>query len=378
MSPEPRAVSVVIGVIDDGCALFNSKWSMPSGQSRIVALWDQGQAFAALPWQPTAMGYGRQLLNEGNALDILRRKFEADSADELRWYEQLGYPRSLLGGMPERLHGTHVLDLAAGWPDPLAAFALPGSTADAPLADSAIVFVSLPQLNTEDTTGGSLGLHVLDALRYMVDVRRCLRRLDGRAGAPPLVVNISYGTLAGPHDGSSLIEQAIDDFLEHEPDCAVIIGAGNGRTSQCHARLTLAPGDSATLQWLREPDDATDSFAELSWPATTADTPAGLSLGVSLTLPDQPASPLCKAPVNHWSGSAHGQYVGGHHEPAVMCPTGGPAASPGGSGTDSAARWVGRLLPRACGSSAVEQHEQCSPARVTVGWSAMTRPPEAG
>jgi Subtilase family len=319
MRPQPRAVSVVVGVIDDGCALFNRKWTGASGRSRLLALWDQDQACEGLPWQPTAMGYGRQLLNDagGNelddALDVLRRDFEKHSADELQWYARLGYPRSLLGGLPERLHGTHVLDLAAGWPNPLAAFGSPQNLAgDAPIADSAIVFVSLPRLNTEDTTGGSLGLHVLDGLRYMIEMRKRLRRLDGKGGPPPLVVNLSYGTLAGPHDGSSLIEQAIDDLLDKEPDCAVVVGAGNGRERRCHAQIALDPGETRTLEWLRDPDDPTDAFAELWWQGTEGGVSDDVSLDVALTVPGQATGPMTPP------GDAHEWMLQGQTLAAVL------------------------------------------------------------
>ena len=46
----------------------------------------------------------------------------------------------------------------------------------------------------------------------------------------PLAVNISYGTFAGPHDGSSLLESALDELLAMgRKNFAIVLAAGNAR-----------------------------------------------------------------------------------------------------------------------------------------------------
>jgi hypothetical protein len=78
------------------------------------------------------------------------------------------------------------------------------------------------------------------------------------------VVNISYGSLAGPHDGSSLIERAMDALLaERKENIAIVLAAGNGRRLACHTSSTVRHAKSALLRLNLVPGDTTDSFVEL-------------------------------------------------------------------------------------------------------------------
>jgi hypothetical protein len=78
--------------------------------------------------------------------------------------------------------------------------------------DRPIVCVQLPVATTADTSGGTLSHQVMRALAYIVTSG--IRLLQDRGlRPPPIVVNLSYGIFAGPHDGSGLLEAAIDDFI---------------------------------------------------------------------------------------------------------------------------------------------------------------------
>ena len=106
------------------------------------------------------------------------------------------------------------------------------------------------------------------------------------------MVNLSFGWYSGPHDGSSLLELAIDSLVQARRNVApmcVILPAGNSRLKRCHARTRLNPqgqgGDSETLHWRLLPDDRTSSRLEL-WLGTAADSvnltvtdPGGTTLG---------------------------------------------------------------------------------------------------
>ena len=173
-------------------------------------------------------------------------------ATEARCYAELGFNTS----MPRGWHGTHVLDLLAGGPDPL--------TGDADAAGAAdLIFVSLPDRAMRDRSGRWLCVHVLDALRFVFD-----RVPTDR----PLVVNLSVGTYAGSHDGKSLLESAIDALLEgteRTAGTAVTVAAGNAYELGVHASAALAPaggkGSEArkAFVWTLQPTDATDSFLEI-------------------------------------------------------------------------------------------------------------------
>src|SRR5205085_6809950 len=104
---------------------------------------------------------------------------------------------------------------------------------------AAIIFVQLPRSAVEDTSGGSLTGFVLDALHY-IDERTTTRTADNEIRKLPVAINLSYGTFAGPHDGNSIIERAIDEFVERRTECAVVVAAGNAFDKNIHARLSIA------------------------------------------------------------------------------------------------------------------------------------------
>ena len=55
------------------------------------------------------------------------------------------------------------------------------------------------------------------------------------AGERPWVINISVGRHGGPHDGSSLVELALDELLAEAPGRAVCMSAGNYFAARAHA-----------------------------------------------------------------------------------------------------------------------------------------------
>jgi hypothetical protein len=272
-SPPPprkaRREPVVVGVIDSGFAFAHRRFRSRDGlTTRIEAFWDQRAGWSAPnPRNVVARArgaaqiadvvpYGTELL--GGAIDRLLENPRPE-VDEDAIYRSLQYP----GADLRASHGTHVLDLACGYG--------PGDAGPAARLPH-IVCVALPRQTTADTAGLSLGVYALDALRYILD------RADRLVPGANIVVNLSYGNIAGPHDGSSLLEQAIDELvrLRREPPRAdgrarrsagrleVVIAAGNNHLSRCHAQLSLHGGQtSRPLAWRILPDDATPSFIEV-------------------------------------------------------------------------------------------------------------------
>lgn len=242
---------VVIGIIDDGCAFAHSDFCYQGDDkvrhTRVEWLWDQGESAlqSSRLWQtPPAFGYGRETSN--HQLDALM----ADVAEvSTAAVEELAYARAQHHLPHDRAsHGVAVMGLAAGRSDFFTSAARADAAAAAP-----IVFVQLPRAAIDDTSAGWLSVHVQDALAYIFE----------KAGNRPVVVNLSFGGQAGPHDGSSVLERAIDRMLEI-PNRAVVVAAGNGREMGCHAKVSLAGyGDEASLAWWLERDDPSDSFLEL-------------------------------------------------------------------------------------------------------------------
>lgn len=232
--------------------------------TRIAAVWDQGGGgkpeVDSWPWSDRAWGdHGRVLYRE--PINELRQQVWGPAAelDELTAYaciDHLVAYHDARRRVWRRAHGSHVLDLLGGNVDPL----LDTNPADTdPLPDAAaqadLLFVQLPTLTSGDASGGSLGAQILDGVHFVLD--QC------QAGAP-LVINISYGSQAGPHRGQSMIERALDEVLKkRENNLAIVLAAGNGQRADAHVRRRIRAERSALLQFWLAPGDSTDSFVEL-------------------------------------------------------------------------------------------------------------------
>ncbi len=253
----------VMAVIDFGCPFMNDAFRGARGTTRIRALWDQGANSTPLPGKPwpwastvARMGYGRALY--GATMDKIIQETARQAAaglplDESEAYRRIDY---LINYDDARrriwaaTHGSHVTAVAAGRRDPLLGTEhAPDDAAKAP-----VVFVQLPALTAADSGGGSLSAQVLDAVHYVLDV--CEKNT-------PIVVNLSYGSFAGPHDGSSLIEQALDEIVKlRRTNLAIVLGAGNARQAACHVNRSVQVDRSALLRIGLEPGDFTDTFVE--------------------------------------------------------------------------------------------------------------------
>lgn len=274
----------VAAVIDDGCPFAHMAFRTRKGKrwrTRIAALWFQEDR--------TQFGFsGSELdnyINRSAQLGVVdERACYSSLRDDLR--HRLPTP-SLADGWWHRMmgpatHGAHVLDIFAGSPNPLAKRYRIGSVGDR-AEQARIVFVQLPRSSIDDTSGLSMNVCVLEALVYLA------ARVKGRQ----TVVNLSYGSLAGPHDGSSLLESAMDHFLDKHRNFAIVLPAGNGYDYLTHASVVAAPDacwHNMPLHIL--PDDPTDTFIEL-WYELQPATGARAILDFELIAPDG----SCSGPV---------------------------------------------------------------------------------
>ncbi|MCV2419885.1 hypothetical protein [Paucibacter sp. DJ2R-2] len=256
---------LVIGVIDKHCALLHRAYRRAwqgegAAQSRLVGLWEQGrrsEGQAGSPWHcPADFGYGRAL---GRAAIAALLPGLDSAEDEAAAYRRLGYPLDAQGQLQPMLHGHQVLDIAGGLAreQALPASAVPmrsGDRAD-PVEQAELLFVDVPEPGPEDSSGAAADAYILDGIHYI------LRRAGPRAR---VLINISIGALAGPHDGHSLLEEAMDELLLSHPQLAITVAAGNAAQEPWHARGQLDPQmQKAGLHWHTIPGDATDSFMEL-------------------------------------------------------------------------------------------------------------------
>ena len=262
----PVLQGVVAAVIDDFVAFNHSEFLAPDGSSRVAWLWDQNQPLGALilgGQVPANFSYGQEVRPSANP-----------SAGQVR-------PTYTSAALRRAYHGTAVAGQFCGktspWHrltrfDPSRPVARQVAALDA-ASSATVVAVHLPRETVKDTSGSSLPPQILDGLRYILS--KC-------AAVARIVVNISYGGIAGPHDGTSLLEMAIQELVELMDDrLLVVLPIGNSREAMCHARLNLKPGEPQRLTWKLPPDSDTPSFMELWFPDDDVD-----GVSISLTTPD--------------------------------------------------------------------------------------------
>lgn len=268
----------LIGFIDYGCAFAHPHFRshQASGPStRVLAIWDQSPPEAVtstpprglhrLQWRfPTDFPYGAETHRDVSwghtgALkldDYMRQFVHQGQLDEEALYRHCGYP-AIQGR--SATHGTHVMDLATGWPNPLRS--LRGGAPSA-AHDADIVFVQLPRHVKHREISGLLRANVYDGIRYILTCAR-----PGQT----VIINLSYGGNAGPHDGSSVLEQAIDWRLKRAREelglrVKLVLPAGNARQEKLHAVAEVSQQQPATFIWNNPPDDPSESFVELWLP----------------------------------------------------------------------------------------------------------------
>lgn len=280
----PKAGSAqrgVLAVIDAGLPILSQDFG-----DRVQYSWDQdvgtlephghesprlrAPSRLAWPWRtPCDFGYGRELTLKD--LQDLRasRAAAKQPNDEASLYAALLYPAKPEPGrqarrdqpraawaLPESTHGAQCAGVAAA-----PRLGAPGDEA----SQADLIFVQLPSETVADSSGGGLATYALDALRYVVE------RTDPEA---PLVVNLSYGAAAGPHDGTSILESAIAQLVASRPGMVVVVPAGNLHAEEgelmaderrLHARLRLAAGETRSLTWCLPSGSEGDHCMEL-WP----------------------------------------------------------------------------------------------------------------
>jgi subtilisin family serine protease len=212
----------VLAVIDWGCDFAHPDFRNDDGSTRLIALWDQRGGEGANPY-----GYG--CIHGRAAID--RALAAADPFAELGYRPGLGIPA----------HGTHVLGIAGG------NGRAGGPAGVAPEAD--LLFVHL------GAGGGELGssVELLEALHFAAKA----------AGTRPLSVNLSIGRHGGQHDGTLLIERAIDWLLVNRPGTAIAQSTGNYHNRDIHMSGALRERVAARLPFRLGRRDRTPVVVEI-------------------------------------------------------------------------------------------------------------------
>ncbi len=224
---------IIVGIIDWGCDFAHPNFRNADGSTRLLALWDQRGPSPAN--DENRYGYGVIHTTEA----IKRALADDDPYQVLDYHPADGDPDG------SGSHGTHVMDIAAG------NGRSGGPSGIAPEAD--LIFVHLA---TEGTGG-------LATLGDSVTLLEAMDFIATTAGARPWVVNCSMGRHGGPHDGSTLVEQGLDEIVTAAPGRAIVQSTGNYFDRKIHASGLLLPGEQHTLIWQIDAADLTPNELEV-------------------------------------------------------------------------------------------------------------------
>jgi hypothetical protein len=273
---------LVLGVIDDGFPFAQPQW-----RGRLPLLWDQNGPRTLIP-----PGYGRVWYAD-QMEDLVQQQSGVRLPEDTAAYRAAAM-RSL---RQRATHGAHIMDLLGGHRPPHSRVSdsrqtlepgRDGSATTAPdwraspdaASAAPVVCVQLPRGAIEDPTGRWLGLHALDGIDFILNALS-----KTRAEGQTVAINLSWGPQTGPHDGSSLMEQAIQARVMHQLMALkrlvlISLPAGNSHAARAHAEHSAAAGGE--IIWRVPPGYRAPSFLELWWPAHAA----GAQAQVQVIAPD--------------------------------------------------------------------------------------------
>ncbi len=197
---------VVVGILDVGFDYTHPTFYDADGvSSRIKRVWEQ----KSLGLTPVNYSYGKELKNEAAIL-----AGQTDNANES--------------------HGTHVAGIAAG-----SGFGGEDDDYRGVAYESDLVFVGItPPPEQWENTGMT---DIVDGISYVFDY--------ADAQGKPAVANLSWGCSIGPHDGTSLFSQAVNNLTG--PGKIFTVSAGNNGEQNLHLSKEFSPTDSLLQSFVR-------------------------------------------------------------------------------------------------------------------------------
>jgi PKD repeat protein/subtilisin family serine protease len=208
-----KGKNVLIGIIDSGIDwkhkdfVENDSESQNVWNSKIQFIWDQLEDNDPSCSPPSGYNYGREYNNEmiNNAI---RNNINLATIDN-------------------NGHGSHVAGIAAS--DGSSTNGIYSGVAP----ESKLIICKFSDGIDNYMANSTVGL--LDALSWMINKASLLDL--------PLIVNLSQGIRTGPHDGSTLLEEAINYKIQYD-SLRIVISAGNDiRNIYSHAQKTILPGN---------------------------------------------------------------------------------------------------------------------------------------
>lgn len=208
-----KGKGVLLGIIDSGITYAHRDFRNKDGTTRITSIWDQ-----TIPGNPPV---GFELGTEYTRAQIdeaLSKKTRAEQLAIVPSEDPLG-------------HGTHVASIAGGNGNA----SLGRYVGAAPEAEFIIVKLGKP--GNEDFVRN---IEIMLGIKYVVEKAREMGK--------PVAINISIGMNEGPHDGSALLEQYIDD-MSQEWKNNIVIGAGNEGNSGAHTKGVVSDSGKSSFSF---------------------------------------------------------------------------------------------------------------------------------
>lgn len=238
--PGYRGSGVIIGIIDSGIDFTHESFRSAVGGSRILAIWDQSLIPIGSESSPSGFTYGV----EYTKANIDAALASTDPSSVVRHVD----------GDPLTGHGTHVTGIAAG-DGSVAGNGQPAFTYVGVAPEADIIVVA----NRVTTRAIGESTNSLDAVNYIFKQAASLGK--------PVVINQSQGDNIGPHDGTSLLEQGIDNLLGG-PGNAMIKSAGNEGNNGRHAIGSVTAGGSETVRFIVDPIDGSPNIIDIWYSGT--------------------------------------------------------------------------------------------------------------
>jgi subtilisin family serine protease len=216
LSSSYKGDGVVVGIIDGGFDYTHPAFEDVNGNLRIKKVWEQEITHPNYPG-PSSFNYGVELTDPN---DILNWEHDAVPDNNGNW-------------ISKGSHGTHVGGIAAGSDHPTNG--LYGGCAP----KSELVIVSTPM--TDNT--------MLDGINYIFNYASSVGN--------PAVINMSIGSHFGPHDGTSLFDQALPNLVAGNGK--VLVGAaGNENGHVVHFSHSFSGIDSIPTSVTLDPTNASN------------------------------------------------------------------------------------------------------------------------
>lgn len=205
---------VIVAILDSGINYMHPDFINDDGTTRILYLWDQ--TVSGTP--PDGFLYGHEFTK-----DDINNALKAGSEEEAF---NIVNSRDIIG------HGTAVAGVACGNGRKAASNSYEGAAPEASLI--------VVKIGRNIDKGFAHSTELMRGIRYVINKAIMLNM--------PIVINISFGTNDGSHDGRSIFETFIDEISE-EWKTNIVIASGNEGSSGNHYREKLNANSSTNVDF---------------------------------------------------------------------------------------------------------------------------------